>query len=252
MNDGKVVCLIPCRYGSTRFEGKPLAEILGKPMVRHVYERVLRAKGVAFAAVVTDDERIAGAVRSFGGKVILTGGHHRSGTDRLAEAADILSLAEDDIVVNIQGDQPTVHPGQVEEVAAPLEKDRSLPFATLVYPIHREEEIFHPNVVKVVCDRKGNALYFSRSPIPYVRDRKEKGLYYKHHGIYAYRKSFLTAFSKLPEGVLEHFESLEQLRALEHGYPVRVVVSRFDSIEVDTVEDLKAVEACLRGEGEEA
>lgn len=252
MNDGKVVCLIPCRYGSTRFEGKPLAEILGKPMVRHVYERVLRAKGVAFAAVVTDDERIAGAVRSFGGKVILTGGHHRSGTDRLAEAADILSLAEDDIVVNIQGDQPTVHPGQVEEVAAPLEKDRSLPFATLVYPIHREEEIFHPNVVKVVCDRKGNALYFSRSPIPYVRDRKEKGLYYKHHGIYAYRKSFLTAFSKLPEGVLEHFESLEQLRALEHGYPVRVVVSRFDSIEVDTVEDLKAVEACLHGEGEEA
>ncbi|HPC02200.1 MAG TPA: 3-deoxy-manno-octulosonate cytidylyltransferase [Syntrophales bacterium] len=250
MSDGKVVCLIPCRYHSTRFEGKPLAEILGKPMVRHVYERALRAKGTAFAAVVTDDERIASAVRSFGGQVILTGGHHRSGTDRLAEAADLLSLADEDIVVNIQGDQPTVQPGQVEEVAAPLTEDRTIPFATLAYPIRREEEIFHPNVVKVVCDRKGNALYFSRSPIPCVRDRKEKGLYFKHHGIYAYRKSFLTVFSKLPEGTLERFESLEQLRALENGYPVRVVISRFDSVEVDTAEDLKAVEACLRGESE--
>jgi len=246
----KTVCLIPCRYQSTRFEGKPLAKILGKPMVRHVYERVLRAKGVSYAAVVTDDRRIFEAVRSFGGEVILTGGHHRSGTDRLAEAAEKLSLAMEDIVVNVQGDQPTVHPRQVEEVVEPLMKDPSIPFSTLIYPIYREDEIIHPNVVKVVFDLGWDALYFSRAPIPFVRDGKQKGQYYKHHGIYAYRKAFLDTFSKLPEGFLERLESLEQLRALEQGYPLRVVLSAFDSIEVDTVEDLKAVEDCLQKEGE--
>ncbi|HNT57253.1 MAG TPA: 3-deoxy-manno-octulosonate cytidylyltransferase [Syntrophales bacterium] len=246
----KTVCLIPCRYHSTRFEGKPLAEILGKPMVRHVYERVLRARGVSFAAVVTDDERIVRAVRSFGGEVILTGGHHRSGTDRLAEAAEILALDEGDIVVNVQGDQPTVHPRQVEEVVAPLAADPALPFSTLIYPIHKDEEIFHPNVVKVVFDGRGNALYFSRAPIPFVRDRRRKGRYFKHHGVYAYRKAFLETFSKLPESPLESFESLEQLRALENGYPLRVVESAFDSIEVDTAEDLKAVETFLMEEGD--
>ena len=175
----KIVCLIPCRYHSTRFEGKPLAEIFGKPMVRHVYERVLRARGISMAAVVTDDERIVRAVRSFGGEVILTGGHHRSGTDRLAEAAEKLALEKEDIVVNVQGDQPTVHPRQVEEVVAPLVADPALPFSTLIYPIYREEEIFHPNIVKVVFDGRGNALYFSRAPIPFVRDRKRKGRYFK-------------------------------------------------------------------------
>lgn len=236
-----VICIIPSRYESSRFPGKPLADLLGKPMIRHVYERVLQAKTVSFCSVATDDERIFSAVRKFGGNAVMTSAAHHSGTDRIAEAVSGLGLSADDIVVNIQGDQPVFEPAQIDEVAAPLLKDASVPMSTLIYKIIRDEEITHPNAVKVVFDKNKFALYFSRATIPYVRDTANKADYYKHHGIYAYRKSFLDVFTKLPQGVLEKLEALEQLRALEYGYKIKVVETPYDSIEVDTPQELARV-----------
>jgi 3-deoxy-manno-octulosonate cytidylyltransferase (CMP-KDO synthetase) len=248
----KVVCIIPSRYESTRFPGKPLADLLGKPMIRHVYERVMRAKSVTCCAVATDDERIAAAVRQFGGNAVMTSERHRSGTDRIAEAISGLGLSASDIVVNIQGDQPVFEPSQIDEVAAPLLADPSIPMSTLIYKIVEDEEITHPNAVKVVFDHDHFALYFSRATIPFVRDRGNTADYYKHHGIYAYRKDFLDTFTKLPEGVLEKLEALEQLRALEHGYKIKVVITPHDSIEVDTPQELARVKHfILHGKGRE-
>ena len=244
----QVVCIIPSRYESTRFPGKPLADLLGKPMIQHVYERVLKAKSVSFAAVATDDERIFKAVNAFGGRAIMTAPSHRSGTDRIAEAVDSLKLKDDDIVVNIQGDQPLFEPVQVDEVVGPLLEDATIPMSTLIYRIVREEEISHPNAVKTVFDSRGFALYFSRATIPFVRDRGKRADYYKHHGIYAYRRDFLRTFTTLPEGILERLEALEQLRALEHGHRIRVVVTPHDSVEVDTPEELERVRRLLTGE----
>jgi 3-deoxy-manno-octulosonate cytidylyltransferase (CMP-KDO synthetase) len=243
----KVVCIIPSRYQSTRFPGKPLADLCGKPMIQHVYERVIQSKTVSRAAVATDDARIFEAVQRFGGQAVLTSPRHRSGTDRIAEAVAGLGLQEDDIVVNIQGDQPLFESSQIDEVAEPLLADASLPMATLIYKIVRGEEIFHPNAVKVVFDGDHFALYFSRATIPYVRDRGQQASYYKHHGIYAYRKSFLDTFTRLPEGKLERLEALEQLRALEHGYRIKVVETVHDSVEVDTPEELKRVSDIIMG-----
>jgi len=243
----KVVVIIPSRYQSSRFMGKPLADVLGKPMIQHVYERVLRSKTASMAAVATDDRRIFEAVERFGGRAILTSPDHPSGTDRIAEAAGALGLADEDIVVNVQGDQPTFEPAQIDEVVQPLLEDGTVDFSTLVYRIRRDEEVTDPNAVKVVFDRDHFALYFSRSTIPFVRDRGKKADYWKHHGIYAYRKSFLVAFTKLPQGILEGLEALEQLRALEHGYRIKVVETQFDSIEVDTPADLERVRALLAG-----
>ncbi|NPU84822.1 MAG: 3-deoxy-manno-octulosonate cytidylyltransferase [Syntrophaceae bacterium] len=243
-----IAVIIPSRYESTRFPGKPLADLAGKPMIQHVYERVLMSGTADLAAVATDDPRIFAAVEAFGGRAVMTADTHRSGSDRIAEAAGILGLREDDIVVNVQGDQPVFEPVQIDEVVAPLVGDPSLPMSTLIYRIRRDEEITHPNAVKTVFDRDGNALYFSRSTIPYVRDRGKTAEYYKHHGIYAYRKHFLDTFTKLPEGTLEHLESLEQLRALEHGYRIRVVVTEHDSIEVDTPQELDRIRRILVGE----
>ncbi len=244
----QVVCIIPSRYESSRFPGKPLADLCGKPMIQHVYERVLRAQSVTFAAVATDDERIYRAVEAFGGRAVMTSPRHRSGTDRIAEAVESLNLREEDIVVNIQGDQPLFVPSQVDEVVAPLLEDPDIPMSTLIYRIVREEEIAHPNAVKVVFDERGFALYFSRATIPFVRDRGKKADYYKHHGIYAYRRSFLRAFTALSEGILERLEALEQLRALENGHRIRVVVTDHDSVEVDTPEELERVRRLLTGE----
>ncbi len=244
----QVVCIIPSRYESSRFPGKPLADLCGKPMIQHVYERVLRAKTVSFAAVATDDERIFRAVEAFGGRAVMTAARHRSGTDRIAEAVDALGLADDAIVVNIQGDQPLFEPAQVDEVVGPLLEDPSIPMSTLIYRIVREEEITHPNAVKTVFDEKFFALYFSRSTIPFVRDRGKKADYYKHHGIYAYRRAFLRTFTSLPEGVLERLEALEQLRALEGGYRIRVVISPHDSVEVDTPQELERVRRLITGQ----
>jgi 3-deoxy-manno-octulosonate cytidylyltransferase (CMP-KDO synthetase) len=238
----KIICVIPARYESSRFEGKPLADICGKPMIQHVYERVLKSDTVSYAAVATDDERIFGAVKKFGGNVIMTSPQHRSGTDRIAEAISTIDDIEDaDIIVNIQGDQPIFEPSQIDEVAGPLIEDPSVDMSTLIYRIIREEEITHPNAVKVVFDRDGFAIYFSRATIPYVRKSGSEGSYYKHHGIYAYRKSFLMTFTSLEEGYLERIEALEQLRAIEHGYRIKVVETPYDSVEVDTPEELERI-----------
>ena len=244
----QVVCIIPSRYESSRFPGKPLADLCGKPMIQHVYERVLRAKSVTFAAVATDDERIFRAVRAFGGRAVMTSPRHRSGTDRIAEAVEALELKDDAIVVNIQGDQPLFEPSQVEEVVGPLREDPSIPMSTLIYKIIRDEEITQPNAVKVVFDSRLFALYFSRATVPFVRDRDKRADYYKHHGIYSYRRAFLRTFTAMPEGVLERLEALEQLRALEHGHRIRVVVTPHDSVEVDTPAELERVRRLLSGE----
>ncbi|MDI6726066.1 MAG: 3-deoxy-manno-octulosonate cytidylyltransferase [Smithellaceae bacterium] len=235
----KTVAIIPARYQSTRFEGKPLADLAGKPVIQHVYERASRSCAVSLTVVATDDERIRAAVDDFGGSVIMTAPCRRSGTDRIAEAAEILGLAADDIVVNIQGDQPLFEPRQIDEVTAPLKTDPSLEMTTLIYRIRIPEEITHPNAVKVVFDRDNFALYFSRATIPHVRDQEIKTPYYKHHGIYAYRRSFLSVFAALPEGTLEKLEALEQLRALEYGHRIKVIETAFDSLEIDTKEDLR-------------
>jgi len=217
-------------------------------MIQHVYERVLMAECVSFAVVATDDERIFRAVKAFGGRAVMTAARHRSGTDRIAEAAELLGLAEEAIVVNIQGDQPLFTPVQADEVVAPLLADPGCPMSTLIYRIVRDEEITHPNAVKVVRDNEGRALYFSRATIPFVRDPGHQADYYKHHGIYAYRRSFLRTFTALPEGILERLEALEQLRALEHGYRIKAAVTLHDSVEVDTPEELARVRRILTGE----
>ncbi|VAW38985.1 3-deoxy-manno-octulosonate cytidylyltransferase [hydrothermal vent metagenome] len=244
-----VVAIIPARYHSNRFEGKPLAKIMGKPMVQRVYERASSVELLSRVAVATDDERIADCVRGFGGEVVMTRGDHVSGTDRLAEAAELLNIGEQDVVVNIQGDQPMFDRQVVRQVAQPLIDDPALPMATLIYKIIRETEINDPNHVKTVFDRNGMALYFSRSPIPFQRNPDEPvpPTYYKHLGFYAYRKGFLLTFVGLPEGEWERFEKLEQLRALEFGYRIKVVLTEHDSVEVDTPKDLQRVEELLRG-----
>ncbi|MBU0945918.1 MAG: 3-deoxy-manno-octulosonate cytidylyltransferase [Proteobacteria bacterium] len=240
----EVVAIIPARYHSNRFEGKPLAPIGGKPMIQHVVERAHAVKLLSRVVVATDDQRIADCVASFGGEYVLTRNDHVSGSDRLAEAAERLNISEHDVVVNIQGDQPLFAPQVIEQVARPLLDDPTLPMATLIYKIIRPEEINDPNHVKTVFDHEMNALYFSRSPIPFQRNPEEKIVptYYKHLGFYAYRKGFLLTFVALPEGEWERFEKLEQLRALEYGYRIKVVLTAHDSIEVDTPEDLERVE----------
>jgi 3-deoxy-manno-octulosonate cytidylyltransferase (CMP-KDO synthetase) len=243
----KIVAIIPARYQSNRFEGKPLALIQGKPMIQHVVERAQQVALLSQVVVATDDPRIARAVEAFGAAWVMTRSDHPTGTDRLAEAAQLLGLADQDVIVNIQGDQPLFAEEIVEQVARPLMDDPSLPMSTLIYKIVRPEEITDPNHVKTVFDCHGNALYFSRSPIPFQRDphEKEQPTYYKHLGFYAYRKDFLVSFVGLPEGQWERFEKLEQLRALEFGYTIRVVLTTHDSVEVDTPKDLLRVEQLL-------
>ncbi|MBW6487179.1 MAG: 3-deoxy-manno-octulosonate cytidylyltransferase [Syntrophobacterales bacterium] len=244
----KIVCVIPSRYQSSRFPGKPLADLCGKPMIQHVYERALHARDVSLAIVATDDERIFKAVEGFGGNAVMTSAALRSGTDRIAAAVENIGLADDDIVVNIQGDQPLFEPRQIGEVVAPLLADPSLPMSTLIYRIVRAEEIVHPNAVKVAFDHNGFALYFSRATIPFVRDQGKQAEYFKHHGIYAYRRDFLRIFAGLPDGTLENLESLEQLRVLEYGYRIKVIETIHDSVEVDTPEELARVGRIIRGE----
>jgi 3-deoxy-manno-octulosonate cytidylyltransferase (CMP-KDO synthetase) len=239
----RVFGIIPARYGSTRLPGKVLAEIGGKPMIQHVYQRAQRSPALDHLVVATDDERVLERVRGFGGEAIPTLSSHASGTDRVAEAAQKLGLADDDLVVNIQADQPLFEPGMIDEIVGPFREDPQLPMAALMYPIRAPEELRNPSVVKVVCDKKGNALYFSRLPIPYVIAPNLPVRYYKHIGPYAYRMDFLLKFTRWERGELERWESLEQLRALEQGYRIRMVITRHDSQEVDTPEDLRRVRA---------
>ncbi|MBI3753555.1 MAG: 3-deoxy-manno-octulosonate cytidylyltransferase [Deltaproteobacteria bacterium] len=234
-----VVAIIPARYGSTRLEGKPLLDIAGKPMVRHVYERAKKARLVNDVIVATDDRRIFDVVKKFGGAAVMTSASHKSGTDRLAEAAANIKC---DVVVNVQGDEPLVEPEMIDEAVKPLVDDSEVYMATLKTKISDAEELNSPNVVKVVTDKNGFALYFSRYPIPYVREQGQgKNIHYKHIGLYVYRKDFLLKFAQMKPTPLEEAEKLEQLRVLENGYKIKVVETRYNSIGVDTMEDLERV-----------
>lgn len=238
--------IIPSRYGSSRFEGKPLAKIAGKPMIQWVYERACRADGIASAVVATDDSRIIAAVEGFGGRAVLTGAENRSGTDRVAEAARLLGLAMDDLVVNIQGDQPVFDPACLDELLAPLTGANPPVMTTLACEITNARERTDPKDVKVACDRDGFALYFSRAPIPWGRDGQEGFSMLKHLGFYAFRREFLEIYRSLPTGRLEDIEKLEQLRVLENGYRIKVVVTAHDSPEVDLPIDIERIEHWLR------
>ncbi|MCD6264619.1 MAG: 3-deoxy-manno-octulosonate cytidylyltransferase [Deltaproteobacteria bacterium] len=242
----KIVAVIPARYQSKRFKGKPLALIAGKPMIQHVFQRTKACPELDEIYVATDDLRIYECVQEFGGTAIMTGENHQSGTDRIAEAVETINLADRDIVVNIQGDQPIFQPSMLSDLIQALIKNPTIPMSTFMHKIIDDQEIHDTNNVKVVVDNDGYALYFSRLPIPFYRDKKsKKTLYYKHLGLYAYRKEFLSAFTKLPYSLLEHAEKLEQLRVLEHGFKIKVVETIFDSIEVDIPEDIKKVEQNL-------
>jgi 3-deoxy-manno-octulosonate cytidylyltransferase (CMP-KDO synthetase) len=242
----KVVAVIPSRYSSTRFEGKPLALIAGKPMIHWVYERATQASKVSEVVVATDDARIVQAVRAFGGRVVMTSAAHRSGTDRVAEVAQQMGLHSDDIAINIQGDQPLVHPACFDAVVEPLLQEPELPMSTLAFSIVDRGEYTNPKDCKVVMDQQGYALYFSRATIPMARDGGEDFPVYKHLGVYAYRIRFLESFATLPSGQLEQIEKLEQLRALEYGYAIKVIVSPYDSPEVDLPEDIMRIESLIR------
>ena len=246
----KIVAVIPARWHSTRLKEKVLADINGKPMIQHVWERVSRAHEVDEVVVAVDREKVLKVVESFGGKAVFTSPEQPSGTDRLAEVA---STVDADVYINIQGDEPLVHPLMVDELAQVFEYERNIQMATLIKRIHSKEEVTNPNVVKVVVDRKGFALYFSRSPIPHIRQSGVaeaevdiSGRYYKHVGIYSYTKDFLFTYTNLPKSILEADEKLEQLRALEHGYKIRTIETRYDTIGVDTQEDLERVREVLR------
>lgn len=243
----KVVVIIPSRYGSSRFAGKPLAPIAGAPMIKWVYDRSRQARNITDVIVATDDRRIRDAVNGFGGRALMTADTHRSGTDRVAEAAEKLGLAPDDIVINIQGDQPLIDPRCLDDLVAPFFSDPGLHMSTLAFKIVNEREITDPKDVKVTFDNTGNALYFSRSPIPVARDADTVFDTFKHLGVYAYTRRFLDVYRHLPEGNLERIEKLEQLRALEHGYRIRVVISAFDSPEVDLPSDIARIEKKLGG-----
>jgi 3-deoxy-manno-octulosonate cytidylyltransferase (CMP-KDO synthetase) len=210
-------------------------------MIMRVFERAQRCACLDSIFIATDSLEILEAVEHHGGRALLTDGDHASGTDRIAQAARETGLGTSDIAVNIQGDQPLFDPEMIDEVVEPLLSDPAIPMSTLMYRIVRDAEISDPNAVKTVVDDEGFALYFSRSTIPYFRDSRIEPVYYKHHGIYAYRNDFLQRFSMLPQGFLERVEHLEQLRALEHGFRIKVVVTSKDSIEVDTPADLARV-----------
>jgi 3-deoxy-manno-octulosonate cytidylyltransferase (CMP-KDO synthetase) len=238
----QIVAVIPARFASTRFPGKPLADIDGRPMIEHVYRRAAASPAVSRVIVATDDLRIATTVTGFGGQVRLTRPDHPSGTDRLAEVAAALDC---DVVVNVQGDEPLLDPRAIEEVVAPF-ADPSISMTTLYRRIDTPAELTDPNVVKVVVDRAGFALYFSRSPIPHQRDpRGGWPPLYRHIGLYAYRRSALMVLASLEPTPLERAESLEQLRALEHGIRIKTVETAYDSIGVDTPQDLEQVRRLL-------
>ncbi len=238
----QLIALIPARYGSTRFPGKPLASIAGKPLIRRVWERARQVQGLDGLYVATDDERIRACVASFGGQAVMTRAGHPSGSDRLAEAARLLSLAPEDIVVNIQGDQPLFPLELIGKLAEPLRRDPEAVMVTPAVKIADLELAVNPNVVKVVFDHRHRALYFSRSILPFWRDAAEP-YFYRHLGLYAYRAGFLQEFVHLPPGRWEVAEKLEQLRALEHGYPINIVESAGETLEVDTPADLARAEA---------
>ena len=236
----KVLCVIPARYASTRLPGKPLSMIAGKPMIQHVYERACQAQLPNEVVVATDNELVEKAVLNFGGKAVMTSPDHPSGTDRLAEVA--LMYPDVDVIVNVQGDEPMIPPEVIDRLAESFNSDADLNMATMKV-VMDEEDYENPAAVKVVTDQQGYALYFSRSLMPYPRNKPEGFKVFKHVGIYAYRRNFLLKYAALAPTPLEKAESLEQLRALENGYKIKVLESDFQGIGVDTPEDLAAVNA---------
>ena len=241
----RTLCVIPARYASTRLPGKPLADICGKPMICRVWERARRAEKPERVIVATDDQRIYDAVRKDGGEARLTRADHPTGTDRLAEGAQ--AHAAVDLIVNVQGDEPLIEPSVIDELIALFEADENLQMATVMTRMEDEEEQKNPNNVKVVVDKLGYALYFSRSLLPYPRAAAAP--VYKHIGIYAYRRDFLLHYARLAPTPLEKAESLEQLRALENGYGIRVLETASRFIGVDTPEDLALVNRLYREQG---
>lgn len=241
----KVLAVIPARYSSKRFPGKPLAPIAGRPMIQHVVERVRGAGRVTRILVATDDDRIRKAVEEFGGEAILTRADHRTGTDRVAEVA---AHVEADIYLNVQGDEPLMDPEVVDALVEAMTEDGAVSVGTPCTAIIQPKDIMDPNVVKVVRDFDGNALYFSRAPVPWVRDRGESvaARHWKHLGLYAFRRDALLEYPTLPPGELEHIEQLEQLRWLENGFRIRVVETDYDAVSVDIPSDVERVEKILR------
>ena len=247
---GRTVAIIPARYASTRLPGKPLVDICGKPMIQHVVERTRQTKLVDDVVVATDDTRIMDAVASFGGRAVMTPPELPSGSDRIAFVAR--SMPEVDCVVNVQGDEPLIVPAMIDEAIAPLLADRQIVAGTLVKEVETPEELLSPSVVKVVLDRHGYCLYFTRSTIPFVRDVPLSdwlgmGVHYKHIGLYVFRREFLLHYMELPPTPLETLEKLEQLRILEHGYRIKAVVTTHNSVSVDTAEDVERVRKLMRG-----
>lgn len=249
----RITGLIPARYASTRFPGKALATLLGKPMIQHTCERAGRARCLTDLFVVTDDRRIADAVRGFGGEPIMTSPDHPSGTDRLAEAVREMDT---DVIVNIQGDEPLITSDAIETVVQPLIDDPDVPMTTLAHRITRTEDLLNPHMGKVVFDRRGRALYFSRSPLPWPGEHPDEDYlrehrYYNTVGLYGYRRDFLLTFAALEPTPLERIERLEQLRALEHGYRIMVRQTDYAPLGVDVPEDLVKAERRLAA-GEDA
>ncbi|MDP8212034.1 MAG: 3-deoxy-manno-octulosonate cytidylyltransferase [Candidatus Zapsychrus exili] len=240
----KVIGIIPARWGSTRFEGKVLASIASKPMIEHVWSRSLKSKVLSEVIIACDDKKVFDTAISFGAKAVMTSKDHNTGTDRIAEAVENLDA---DIVVNIQADEPLIDCSIIDNLAQALIGDELASISTAIKEIENKEDLVNKNVVKVVIDNSGYALYFSRSLIPFNRvgEQIKDVTYYKHLGIYAYRKDFILKFKSLPQTSLEQTEKLEQLRAIEAGYKIKTVLTDIETIGVDTKEDLEIVEGIL-------
>jgi 3-deoxy-manno-octulosonate cytidylyltransferase (CMP-KDO synthetase) len=238
----RIIGIIPARYESTRLPGKPLIKICGKPMIQNVWENAGKSKLLDKLVVATDNKLIYETVESFGGEAVLTSKKHKSGTDRIGEAAKKYKC---DLVVNIQGDEPFISYKNIDAAIKPLLEDKKLNVSTLGYYFKDKEEINNPNIVKIVIDKNNYALYFSRCAVPYDRDRTEKIKYIKHIGLYVYRTNYLYEFIKLKQTVHEIAEKLEQLRILDNGEKIKVVISNIDSKSVDTIEDLESINKYL-------
>ena len=238
----KIVAIIPARYASTRFPGKPLAMISGKPMVQRVYEKADNCKLIDRVIVATDSLEIARTVESFGGETCITASNHETGTDRIAEAAKSIDAQ---IIVNVQGDEPLIPSEAIQEAIAPVVNDKNISMCTLKTKIRKKQDIQNPNVVKVVTDASNYALYFSRSPIPFMQEGCENVPFFRHIGLYVYGKEFLIKYTEMPRLVLEKAESLEQLRALEHGYSIKVIETNYYPLGVDVPEDILLAEKMI-------
>lgn len=242
----RAIGVIPARWASTRFEGKMLAQLHGRPLIEHVWRQVKKSRILSDVWIACDDQRILRAAHNFGAQALMTAKDHESGTDRIAQAAANIPT---DIVINIQGDEPLIASSVIDDLAEILLADENIPMATVIKRIDHEEDLLNPNVVKAVVDCQQNALYFSRSPIPYNAAKKTfaQSVYYKHLGLYGYRKDFLLGFKNLPVSALEATEKLEQLRVLDAGYKIKTLQTDYETIGVDTPEDLRRVEFLLRG-----